>query len=320
MNKRIVLFLALCLAALAAHAQLIVTKELEQATTSVSYQLNTQNQKDNTTPKALIKVAIPPIVKDVSFAGNIVGDVERKSDGTYWVYVSEGTQMLTIKAKGYNDLKYHFPQEIGTEKEKGVVRATTYVLHIEPSKEYLAAMSGSQSPESSFLVDVGFNVLSIMGPSLSLGFMHKDFSMEAGVVYGLNKSKDIYIYNKGGDLQDGYNYRALRGFLHAGYDLWPADILAITPLVGAALTSVQGSRLDGMSGDKVLSGATAISATVGARFTLAPWGKGKRLRISITPEYNLALSKDKNFKALADYDSKIKSWADGLNLNVKVYF
>ena len=52
----------------------------------------------------------------------------------------------------------------------------------------------------------------------------------------------------------------------------------------------------------------------------APSGRTKSFRLFLTPEFDMGLSKDKNFKALADYDSKIKSWADGLNLNLGVVF
>ena len=43
---------------------------------------------------------------------------------------------------------------------------------------------------------------------------------------------------------------------------------------------------------------------------------GRTFRIQITPEYDLAVSKDKNYEKLSEFDSKIKSWAEGFNISL----
>ena len=268
-------------------------------------------------------------VTGATFQGSIIpspNSVEYK-DGAYWVYSIEGNYTLRINHNtefesidvNMRDYMPDYPDPDNPEKMKkwrGLKQKTKYVLRI-----VLPDSPALEVPKSSFTLSAGFNVMPLMGPTVGAGFMFHDFTVEGGAVLGLSKSKDIYIYDKGGELQDAYNYSAMRGFLRAGYDLWATDIIAVTPQVGVAFTSVKGSRLSGINATtEVLNGATAISATIGARVMFAPSGRTKSFRLFLTPEFDMGLSKDKNFKALADYDSKIKSWADGLNLNLGVVF
>jgi len=291
------------------HAQLIIKKELAHQFSN-AYQ--TAPRRDfSKQPCALIIVKIP--LDNVKFVGNVIGATERKDDG-YWVYVSGGTLELEIQPGGkYNSIDYKFPQMI--EEEGGVQGSNTYVLEIEEP-------IGAEAPKSSFTLSAGFNVMPFLGPTVSLGFMFKNFCVEAGATYGLSKSADVYIYDKAGALADGYNYSALRGFLRIGYDIWAAPVFAITPQAGAAFNTLSGSRLSEVesASQKVMDGATAISGTVGARLMFAPSGKSGAFRVFLTPEYDFAASKDKNFEALSAFDSKIKSWAEGLNVNLGLLF
>lgn len=268
-------------------------------------------------------------VTGATFQGSIKPSPEKVEykGGAYWVYSIEGNYMLRInhdtefQTIDINMRNYmpDFPDPDNPEKIKkwrGLKKETKYELKI-----VLPDTPAPDIPRSSFTLSAGFNVLPLMGPTVGAGFMFHDFSVEAGAVLGLSKSKDVYIYDKGGELQDAYNYSAMRGYLRLGYDLWPTDQIAVTPQVGIAFTSVKGSRLSDIDATtEVLNGATAISATIGARVMFAPSGRTKSFRLFLTPEFDMGLSKDKNFKALADYDSKIKSWADGLNLNLGVVF
>jgi len=304
-TKRLSTAFLLCLLAIVASAQLEVKKDLyADSNETYAVKFPVKDTVNNETC-ALIIVNLP--LDSVTFKGNIIK--QKREDNGYWIYVTPGTSWLDIiPAQQYhlNVLEYKFEPVQGT---------ITYKMFIEYPRN-------QEAPKSSFTASVGFNALSIMGPSVSIGAMFHNFTIEAGAVYGLNKSKDVYIYDQAGTLADGYSYSALRGFLRVGYDIWAAPVFAITPQVGAAFTSLQGSRLSdiAVSGEKVLNGGTAISGTVGVRLMFAPSGKNGTFRVFLTPEYDFAASKDKNFEALSKFDSTIKGWADGLNVNMGLMF
>lgn len=277
--------------------------------------VNPDNKKD-TIKAPLVLVDIRQNAKPVEgvvFDGNFASVSDNKifKNKLYWVYLLEKEYTLVVDNTNI-DMRDYMPIEWD-----GVERATVYLLTITLPD------TGPEIPKSNFTLSAGFNVLPLIGPQISAGFMTHNFCAEVGLVYGLGKSKDTYIYNSGGDLQDAYRYAPMRAFLRAGYEIWAADVFSITPQVGVAINNIHGSRLSVASGsEKVLSGATAISATVGARFMYAPSGRTKPIRLFLTPEFDVAVSKDKNFKALADYDSKIKSWAEslGLSFGLMYYF
>jgi hypothetical protein len=260
---------------------------------------------------ALIKVQIP--LDSVSFDNNVIRVARR--DGAYWVYVMQGTEFFDIIPSSSDIDRYKInPLTVDLKSaEGGGVEMATYRLEI---------ILKTQTPRSSFLLSAGFNAVGIMGPTVSAGFMFHNFTIEAGAVYGLAKSSDVYIYDKASVLKDAYQYSSLRGFLRAGYDIWAAPVFAVTPQVGAAFTSMSGKRLSDVTlpAEKTLDGATAISLTLGARLQFAPSGASKPLRIFLLPEYDVALQKSKNYKALAAFDNKIKSWAEGLQLSLGLMF
>jgi len=259
-------------------------------------------------PAALIKVQLPE--KGATFENTyLLQDSVNYKEGEYMVYMAAGAKKLKIKFPQCLPIEILFSDyDIKTLEGKN-----TYILKVKVVRE--------MQPTSSFILGAGFNVMPFLGPVVNLGFMFKKFSVEAGAVYGLGKSSDIYIYDKAGNLADGYNYNALRAYMHVGYDIWAAPVFAITPQIGAAFNVIKGSQLSGMStSSKVLDGAMAISGTIGARFMFAPSGANGTFRLYLAPEYDLAISKDKNFEALSNFDTKIKSWAEGLNVNLGLLF
>ena len=305
-RKQFLLFCLLLLTTDMSAQDMTVTKfehdQYDPTATSTKYMV----KDGNDSICALILVKVP--LKKVKFDGNVIKASPERKNGAYWVYVSPGTRFLEIipsEDEKLNSLDYKFD---------GVKGGATYQLVIK--------LPSDEPPKSSFTVSAGFNVTPFLGPAVTLGFMFHNFTVEVGGAYGLNKSSDVYIYNKAGVLVDGYNYNALRGMLRVGYDFWPAPVFAVTPQVGAAINAIQGTRLNdiGSPAEKVLDGATAMSGTFGARLMFAPAGVTGPFRLFVTPEYDFALSKDKNFEALSAFDSKIKSWAEGFNVNLGVMF
>jgi hypothetical protein len=288
-------------------AQTLKVVNMERAILDLTASTEPHLDKDMK-PAALIKVQLPE--KGASFENTyLLPDSINYKEGEYMVYMAAGAKKLKVKFPQCLPIEILF-SDYGINSLSG---KSTYVLKVVVVRE--------SRPTSSFVLGAGFNVMPFLGPSINLGFMFKNFCVEAGAVYGLNKSADVYIYDKAGALVDGYNYKAMRGFLHVGYDIWAAPVFAVTPQLGAAFNIISGSRLNDITAsEKVMDGATAMSGTVGVRLMFAPSGASGAFRLFLTPEYDFAISKDKNFEVLSDSDSKIKSWADGLNVNVGLVF
>ena len=305
---RHLLVVLLCLCSVSCFSQKMKVVKMELADRDLTARTNVKLDKSKK-PGALIKVQLPE--EGASFENTyLLSDTIDYKEGEYMVYMAEGAKKLKVKFPRCLPIEILF-NDYGISSLNGKV---TYVLQIIVDKDV--------QPVSSFVVGASFNVMPLMGPTLSLGFDYKHFNVEAGTSFGLNKSKDIYIYNKGGELVDAYNYSAMRGFLRVGYEITTGRVFSITPQVGGAMNNIKGKRLGDIAlpNDKTLDGATAISATLGARLMFAPSGRKKPLRLFVTPEYELAVSKDKNYELLSKYDSKIKSWAEGLNLSLGLLF
>lgn len=310
-SRRTLISLISCVFALVANAQLEVRDyqidRTDPAATQEQYKV--VDSSGNTC--ALIKVQIP--LDSVRFDNNVIRVTRR--DGAYWVYVMQDTEFIDIIPSTGDIDRYKINPltvDLKSAEGRGVEKAT-YRLEI---------VLKTQAPRSSFLLSAGFCAVGVMGPAVSAGFMFRGFTVEAGAVYGLAKSGDVYIYDKASVLKDAYQYSPVRGFLRAGYDIWAAPVFAVTPQLGAAFTSMSGKRLADVTlpDEKTLDGANAISLTLGARLQFAPSGATKPLRIFLLPEYDVALQKSKNYKALADFDSKVKSWAEGLQLSLGLMF
>ena len=306
--RKLYLLLLTIVSATVASAQTLKVVGMQTADRDLSARtVENMRQDTNGNPAALVKVQLPE--EGASFEDSYVlpGDIDYKT-GEYWVYMAEGAKKLKVKFPHCLPVTVTF-DDYGI---KTLVGKVTYVIQIVVERDV--------QPISSFTLGAGFNVFSALGPSLTLGFDYKHFNVEIGCTYGLSKSSDIYIYDKAGTLKDGYSYAPIRGFLRAGYDVKLSPIISLTPQVGGAFNIIKGSRLDDVSSaqDAVLDGASAISATIGLRLMFAPFGR--TFRLQVTPEYDFAVSKDKNFEALGEFDSKIKSWAEGLNVSLGMLF
>ena len=258
-------------------------------------------------PGALVKVQLPEAGATFENSFLLPDSIDYK-EGEYMVYMAEGAKKLKIKLPKCLPIEIMF-KDWGIPSLDGKV---TYIVKIKVKRDV--------QPISSFTFGAGFNVMSTLGPCLTLGFDYKHFNVELGGVYGLNNSSDIFIYDKGGTLKDGYSYKPIRGFIRAGYDFKVSPIISLTPQIGGAFGIFKGSRLDDVppANEKVLDGASAISATAGLRLMFAPFGR--TFRLHITPEYDFVVSKNNNYEALSKFDSKIKSWAEGLNISLGALF
>lgn len=175
-----------------------------------------------------------------------------------------------------------------------------------------------------FFVNAGFNIMSIMGPSLSFGYRIGNLNFEAGAIVGIKKSDNLYYYNNSdGSLKSAFNYKALRVHTRVGYDVHLTYIgfITIEPQVGIAYNHIGGSSLSGLSpSDRdYMKNMSSLSGLIAFR---AKFAINDHWHVQLTPEYIFGLAKNNELKMLNKANSKVKSWTDGVNFNLglMVYF
>lgn len=220
--------------------------------------------------------------------------------GEIRVWVPKGTKRLTIRKEGLLPLTgYNIPMTI---EPKG-----TYEVEV--------SVNDGANKHHNVYAGVGYNALSISGPSLALGFDINHHNIELGAVYGLNKTDDMYFYDANTDVTGAYNYQTIRIQLRYGYDIGITDFFSIMPQAGAAYNIFTGNEV--VKGNSAFDSANSLSAIVAVRLVTS---FNNRFKLHITPEYNIGLNKNDNCKVLSDFDSKFKSWTEGFNLNIGLMY
>ena len=217
------------------------------------------------------------------------------------LWIPKGTKRITVRREGCMPLKgFVFPITIEAK--------VTYDAYIE-----LTAEKPKTAPQSNVYIGAGYQVMQVMGPSVAVGVNVNHHNIELGGVYGIDKTDDLYFYNSSGDLLSGHNYSALRAHLSYGYELPLASFFSITPQVGGVYHAYIGKDAEQASNSSNYESANSISAMGALRLTLS---FSKNLKMSITPEYDMAMWKDETCKLLSKHEDKIKSWNTGFNLNI----
>lgn len=221
-----------------------------------------------------------------------------------WVPVS--TKRIIMRHLGTMPLSYEIPVTLESK--------VTYDAVLEITKAEKSALA----PNVKFFVGAGYNIMSISGPSLAAGLDFNHHIVEAGFVYGVNKTDDWYFYNTNGEVLAAYNYKALRLSLRYGYDIKASDFFFITPQAGVAYNSMSGTS-EGRTSNSTYQSANSISAFGAVKLSVA---LGKNFRLQVTPEYDFGVSKNDLCKLVSNNDDTFKSWTDGFNLNVglMIYF
>ena len=223
--------------------------------------------------------------------------------GEIRLWVPPGTTRLTVRRSGLKPLLgYQIP------------------IRVEAKTDYDVETLVPPPPSDNHVyIGAGYKIMTLAGPSILVGANLNHHQIELGATYGLKKSDDLYFYDANDNLKAGYNYNAIRASLTYGYEIPVSDFFYITPMAGVSYLAYLGSEASSSTKGTDYKNANALSAGGGVRFSLA---FGKQFRLSITPEYQSAVYKDKNCKLFSSYDDTMKSWHTGFNLNVglMVYF
>lgn len=220
--------------------------------------------------------------------------------GEIRLYVPKGTKRLNVRYKNLMPLiGYVIPERVESK--------VTYDVKVE-------VIEGGKKEHNVF-VGAGYNITSISGPSLAVGFDINHHIIELGAVIGLNKTDDIYFYDSSSSVKAAYNYKAIRTQLRYGYDIEVADFFSVQPQVGFAYNYYSGTEV--VKGKSDYGSASSMSGMIGARLVAS---LSDNFKLHITPEYDFGIYKDDNCKKLSDFDNSFKSWTDGFNLNIGLMF
>lgn len=256
---------------------------------------------------------------------------ERKV-GETWLYVPKQTKRITIRHPQLGVLRdYVIPvtieQKVVYEAELQITNQEYLRSLLQRAKTDTVRIMVPQEPtvleveaKRNVHLDlgVGFNSVGIMGPTAHIGLNVGNHVVEAGATIGISKSEGISIYRKDNAAYYGtYDYSAMRFFARYGYNFEATSELLITPLVGAAINNISGAEVRRSPNGDVFSKVNSVSATIGCRVSYC---MGNVVLLFLMPEFSVGVKKDDSFIVLKDYDSKIKSWTDGIGLSAGVVF
>lgn len=229
--------------------------------------------------------------------------------GEIRLWVPIGTKRLTIRHQGTMPL-YGYELPVTLEPK------VTYDVYLEMMGA--SVQPSVSSTNYSIYAGVGFNVMPLTGPTVSLGADINHHIVELSATYGLKKTDDWYYYSNG-DVVAAYNYQAFRLSLAYGYAFEISDYISIVPQIGGACNVVTGKSVISTKNDNTYNNASSISA-FGAVRLMASFSDN--FKVHITPEYDFGVSKSDVCKLISDNDKTYKSWTDGLSLSagLLIYF
>lgn len=183
------------------------------------------------------------------------------------------------------------------------------------SKKQSQPAAGVTSPilrKTQFYVQPTFQVGSTMAMGAELGAYVQNINIEAGYLMGLSKSEEIWWNYTGDDADKESASETLKPStlsLKLGYGIGLGSRMRITPQAGLAITNI--------SGDKSKSNVSSLSLGVRAEYAFA-----KHIGVTLTPQYNVAVSKSDTYQMLEPFSSRLKGWGSGFNLQagVNIFF
>ena len=280
--KKILSITVLILAfAIQAEAQkkIQVTK-FERNVTSL---IGSMNQVEDNTGEAcaVLRVRMPDNIFEIEPNLGIVKKETKTGELLLWIPV--GTKRLTVRHYGVMPLAGY---EIPVRLEPKV----TYDAEVE-IVEYMNGNKGRSYEERDYHVylGAGYNVMAISGPSAMIGLEYKHHVIEAGAIYGLNKTDDMYFYNSDGNLKAAYNYQAFRVSLRYGYEIVLDKSFAVIPQIGAAYNIMSGTAIQSGTSNSSYKSTSSISGLAAVRLTAK---LTKQIGLYVTPEYDLGLYKE----------------------------
>lgn len=301
MRKILSLMVVLAFASQADAQKKIQVTKFERNVTSL---IGSMKQVHDNTGEACAVLRVRMTDNDFEVEPNL-GVLHREtSTGEVRLWVPVDTKRLTIRHSGVMPLSGY-----------------TIPMRLEPKVTYDAEVDIVDAERVSkprgyhVFVGVGYNITAISGPSAMLGLDFKHHVIEAGVVYGLNKTDDYYYYDTDGNPKAAYNYNAFRVSLRYGYDVKLSEMFSVVPQIGFAYNNMNGTAVEAVKSNGSYQSTSSMSGLAAVRLTA---NLSKQIGLFVTPEYDFGLSKEDLCKTISDKDTTFKSWTEGFNLNIGV--
>lgn len=157
-------------------------------------------------------------------------------------------------------------------------------------------------------IDLGIAAPSNIGIYAALGgYIHR-FNMEGSVVYGLQKSQEFYFTGTLplGSIQHSSNtYSAVDLGFKMGYGIPCGRRVMLTPQVGVNPVIIHGTDKKTCTLD--VASSLSVVGALRAYFAIS-----NNIGITLIPEYKLKITTPETVTAMANADSRVKNWLEGV--------
>ena len=308
MKKRIIAILALTIIALsfgaAAKAQNIQITKFEQNATSLIARDPLNLVTDNNGEACAI---IRFFVRDNTYIIEPNAGVLRTDTliGEMRMWVPKGTKRITVRHEGMFPLvNYKIPIPIESKN--------TYEATIETANDVYNNVHQSHP----VYLGIGYSLMPVSGVSATLGLMTHHHNLEIGATYGLEKTDNLYFYNKSDEAVAAYKYHPIHLQARYGYSIDLSKLVDITPQAGAGYSIAIGEKVNNLThSTSKYQLAKSLYAFGAFRAILRP---AKHFAIQITPEYVFCVSRDHNSEWISKTDEQFKGWTEGFSLNAGI--
>ena len=172
------------------------------------------------------------------------------------------------------------------------------------------------SLEFHFYAGIGFNAVSLMGPSVQLGISYGMFSLEGGFVYGMDKVEDIRL-SMSSSISEAYDYTSSKVWARLGVN-FDIEHFRISPQAGATFNMISGKTVSGASNSTdYFKDANPMSVFAAVRLS---YEVAEHLYVHITPQYDFSIGGDQIYEVIKQGDSKLKAWGEGFGVNAGVIY
>ncbi len=155
-----------------------------------------------------------------------------------------------------------------------------------------------------------FSFPSSMWAGINAGGYFYGFNVECAMLWSVQKA--TFTLNTPSAAVNKEGGASLYG-IKLGYGIKAGNRLRFTPQLG--LSSLLFSSKEGVRSEDVSSGAVWLGAGVKCDFAF-----GKHWGLTLTPEYNYAISKGDILSTLSEISPVAKGWCGGFNVNLGLYF
>ena len=169
-----------------------------------------------------------------------------------------------------------------------------------------------------FYGGIGFNALSVMGPSVHLGLRYKSVALEGGFVYGLDKVKNVLFSIQSSSVSERYDYSCSKIWARLGVN-FDSGQFQISPQAGVTFNMISGKAASSIYNNTTDYFKDSNPMSLFAALRLS-YEVADHLRIHLTPQFDFTLGGDQVYEVIKQGDSKLKAWAEGFGINVGIIY